>query len=119
MSYNTIRPFTAVSKDARANFHGAQVVYFGWDKHLMFYAPVCKPLPPDMPFRQVVEQVLPESWGAHPEFAHIDWNEVRWLRDGEPFTPDMERSLVDNGVLHKSVVRLQTPGLNGIGDIGF
>jgi len=44
---------------------------------------------------------------------------VRWLRDGEPFTPDMERSLAENGVLHKSVVRLQTPGLNGIGDIGF
>lgn len=119
MSYNTIRPFPAVSKDVQSNFHGAQIVYFGWDKHLMFYAPVCKPLPPEMTFRQVIDKVLPESWSCHPEFSDIDWSEARWLRDGEPFVPVLDKSLVDNGVTHKSVVRLQTPGLNGIGDIGF
>lgn len=119
MSYITIRPFAVRPKDVQANFHGAQIVYFAWDQHLMFYAPVCKPLPPTMLFQQVISQVLPESWGKHPEFSRIQWERACWLCDGLAFVPKMDKSLLENGITHKSVVRLQTPGLRGINDIGF
>ncbi|MDD3517311.1 MAG: phenol hydroxylase subunit P4 [Chromatiales bacterium] len=105
-------------KDVEKNFHGNRIVYVGWDHHLMFCAPVAFPLPPDMPFGALVEQVIPGAFGMHPDFPQIQWNAVQWRLDGEPFTPDMQKSLDANGVRHKSVVRMFTPGLNGIGGSG-
>jgi len=119
MSVQSIRPFKAVPKDVLANFHGQQIVYFGWDQHLMFYSPVCKPLSPTMPFQAVIDTVLPESFGAHPEFDKIDWQCVTWLKDGVPFTPAPEKSLLENGITHKTIVRMKTTGLNGLGGTGF
>jgi len=119
MSVRSIRPFEPVVKDAMANFHGKQIVYLGWDQHLMFYAPVCVPLPPAMPFQALMDAVLPQSFGAHPEFERIDWGAVQWSRDGEAFTPAPGKTLVENGITHKTIVRMRTPGLNGLQGVGF
>jgi len=100
--------------DALENFHGNQLVYVGWDKHLMFCSPTAYPLPPDMPFSALVSEVITSTYGFHPDFEKIDWAKVEWLIDGNPVHPDMEKSLIDNGIGHKSVVRFITPGLNGI-----
>ena len=78
MSVQSIRPFKAVPKDAAANFHGMQVVYFCWDKHLMFYAPVAKMLPPTLTFQQVIDSELTPTYSRHPDFAKIDWAAVQW-----------------------------------------
>jgi phenol hydroxylase P4 protein len=40
---------------------------------------------------------------------------VQWFDSGEPFQPDPSKSLADNGLVHKSVIRFRTPGLTGIG----
>ena len=119
MPVPSIRPFEAVAKDAVGNFHGQQVVYFGWDKHLMFYAPVAKMLPPTMRFGEVIDTVLPATYARHPDFARIDWTAARWLKDGRPFAPDRDKSLVDNGITHKTAIHFTTPGLDGIGGSGF
>ena len=55
----------------------------------------------------------------HPEFKQIDWSQVQWLRSngtaaGEPFTPDFTKSLAENGLGHKDVIRFRTPGMTGI-----
>lgn len=105
-------------KDLEKNFHGNRVVYVGWDHHLMFCAPVSFPLPPDMPFGALLEQVLPDAFGMHPDFPQIDWDTVVWRRNGEPFEPDLAASLDANGIDHKTVIRMHTPGLNGIGGSG-
>lgn len=102
------------AKDVEANFHGNQLVYVGWDHHLMFCAPVAFPLPGDMPFTALIEEVITNAFGMHPDFANIDWSAVQWKLDGEDFQPDTQASLKDNGVGHKSVIRMHTPGLNGI-----
>ncbi|WP_097459474.1 phenol hydroxylase subunit P4 [Mangrovitalea sediminis] len=101
-------------KDVQANFHGNQLVYFGWDKHLMFCAPVCLPLPPDMPFGAVLTEVLPGVYGSHPDWARLDWEQAEWSLDQQPFTPDPQQSLEAQGIHHKSLLRFRVPGLDGI-----
>lgn len=101
-------------KDRVENFHGNQLVYIGWDKHLMFAAPVCLPLPPDMPFAALVKEVLPSIYSTHPDFERIDWAQVQWSVDRKPLQPDMSRGLTDQGIGHKSVIRFVTPGLDGL-----
>jgi phenol hydroxylase P4 protein len=105
-------------RDRVENFHGNQLVYFGWDRHMLFCSPFTLPLPPDMPFGTLVSDVLTPLLAAHPEGAAIDWNTATWLRGGEAFRPDPNASLAKNGLGHKSVLRLQTPGLTGIGGSG-
>jgi len=114
MAVTAIGEYPALPRDLQENFHGNIMVIVGWDKHLMISSPMAFPLPPDMPFGALVQEVMPAAFAAHPEWGEIDWGNVNWLLNGEPFQPDMEKSLADNGIDHKSVVRLQTPGLDGI-----
>lgn len=100
-------------RDRLENFHGNMVVYLHWEEHLSFCAPIAFPLPPAMPFGGILEQILPTYYGAHPDFARIDWASVKWMLDGAAFTPDPAKSLADQGIGHKSVLRFWTPGLNG------
>lgn len=109
-----IAPYVGVPKDTVDRFHGNQLLYVGWDRHLMFYAPVCLCLPPAMTFGELVRGPLAEAWSVHPQWSSIDWSAVCWLRSGEAFEPDFERSLADNGIGHKEVLRLQTPGLEAL-----
>ena len=48
----------------------------------------------------------------------IAQNSTCWLRSAEAFEPDFEKSLRENGLGHKAVLRMQTPGLTGIGGTG-
>jgi phenol hydroxylase P4 protein len=90
------------------------LLFVGWEDHLMFCAPFAFPFPPVMPFGALVEQVLPGAFGYHPDFAKIDWSKTEWLKSGQPFSPDFAKSLADNGLGHKDVIRFRTPGLTGI-----
>lgn len=114
MSVTSIGKYEFEPLDRQENFHGNQLTYINWEKHLMFCAPVCLPLPPEMPFGALVKEVLPGVYNKHPDYGKIKWDDVIWQLDGADFTPNMDASLADNGLGHKSVVRFWTPGLNGI-----
>ena len=101
-------------RDRLENFHGNQLVYVGWDRHLMFCSPVAFALPPDTPFSKLQDEILRGAFSQHPDFEQIDWNKVQWHLNNEPFLPDRNKSLVDQGVDHKSIIRMATPGLDGI-----
>lgn len=116
MSVRALQPnYVGEVRDRVENFHGKQLFYIGWDDHLMFGAAHALPLAPDTPFRAIVEQIIPSVYAQHPDTAKIDWKTVQWLRSGQPFVPDLDKSLVENGLGHKAIVRFRTPGLNGIG----
>jgi len=100
--------------DRLENFHGCHLLYVGWDHHLMYCAPLAFLVPPDMSFRELCENNLAQAFCDHPDMAKVDWKQVRWLCSGEPFQPNLDASLEDNGLGHKSVLRMQTPGLDGI-----
>ena len=113
MSVVALEPYRFAAKDARENFP-APLLYIGWEDHLMICAPVCLPLPPDMPFGALATTVLPGVYGYHPDFAKIDWPQVQWLKSGRPWAPDPAKSLAENGLNHKDVIRFRTPGLTGV-----
>ncbi len=113
MTVTALKPYSFPSKDSVGKFP-APLLYIGWEDHLLFSAPHCLPLPPDMPFGALAENVLPGVYGYHPDFAKIDWSKVEWLKSGQPFKPDASKSLADNGLGHKDVIRFRTPGLTGI-----
>ena len=101
-------------RDKVENFHGNQVVYVSWDDHILFCAAQAFPLPPEMPFGALVSEVIPSVFNWHDEFKDIDWATTQWNLDGEDFSPNMDRSLAENGVEHKSLIRFKTPGRTGL-----
>jgi phenol hydroxylase P4 protein len=109
-----IDDYTGERLDRVENFHGNQVVYVGWDHHLMFCAPVAFAVPPETPFSKLQDEMLPGAFSQHPDFAQIDWDNVQWHLNGEAFEPQRDVSLVEQGVDHKSIIRFATPGLDGI-----
>ena len=65
--------------------------------------------------RDVIDKVLPTTvYAAHPDWPKIDWSQVEWLRSSERFKPDLNKSLSDNGLGHKALIRFRTPNLSGI-----
>jgi phenol hydroxylase P4 protein len=118
MPVRAITEYVGEVKDRLESFGGNQLLYVGWERHLMFCAPFAFPFPPDMRFGDVVEKVLPGAFGYHPDFARIDWSKVTWTRSGQPFTPDFSRSLRENGLAHKDAIQFRTPGLDGVAGSG-
>lgn len=114
MAVAAVKEYRGERKDAADKFHGAQLTYIGWIDHLMFCAPFAFPLPPDMPFGAILEAVLPGAFGAHPDFAKIDWSTAEWTKGGQPFHPDPAKSLAENGMRHKDSLTFRIPGLTGI-----
>jgi len=118
MPVNAIKPYNFPAEDTEANFHGARLVYVGWNRHLMFATPYAWPLPPNMPFGALTQGPMAGAFAQHPDWEKIDWSVVAWTKNGEPFTPDYEASLAENGIVHKDSLRFTTPGLDGIGGLG-
>ncbi len=114
MSVIAIKPYVGEEKDRLENFHGAQILFVGWEDHLIFCAPFCFALPPDTKFGDVVGGVLPGAFSYHPDWAKIDWAKAEWFKSGQPWKPVFERTLAENGLHHKDVLRFRTPGLTGI-----
>ena len=91
------------------------LLYVGWDEHMTFSAPLCVPLSLSlMLFSDFASQLLPKLYGAHPDFARIDWARVQWFAGSRLFTPQMHRTLAENGLAHQSLIRFRTPGLEGV-----
>lgn len=114
MAVTAVKEYRFEPKDKLENFHGNQLLYIGWDEHLMFAAPLAFPFPPGMPFQAIIDQVLPGAYAYHPDFSRIDWNRVEWLKNGQPWKPDAGKSIGENGLRHKDAIRFRTPGLSGV-----
>ncbi len=115
MAVKALYDYQYPAADTQDKFHGNQLLYVGWDDHLMFCAPFAYCLPPSTKFSELVEKHLPFSYSRHPDWAKIDFSKVVWLKSGQPFQPDMNKTLAEQGIKHKDALRLQTPGLNGNG----
>ena len=116
MPVHAIHPdYVGEVKDRVELFHGNQLIYIGWEQHNAICAPFALPLPPTMLFGDLIDKVLPTtSFTGHPDWPKIDWSLVEWLHSSTPFKPDRNKSLAENGLGHKSLIRFITPGLTGI-----
>lgn len=118
MAVHAQKPYAFPPTDAQDRFHGGQLLYVGWDGHLMFCAPFAYCLAPDTRFGDLCEKILAHSFGAHPEWSQVDFSRATWLKSGKPWQPDMNKTLAELGLRHKDVLRLQTPWLKGIAGSG-
>ncbi len=115
MAVKALYDYQYPALDTQDKFHGNQLLYVGWDDHFMFAAPLAFVVPPSTKFSELVENTLTFGFGRHPEWAKIDFSKVVWLKSGQPFVPEMDKTLAEQGIKHKDALRLQTPGLNGNG----
>jgi len=114
MAVTAMKDYKFSPADTQDKFHGGQLLYVGWDDHLMFCAPFAYCLPPTTLFSDLCEKILANSFGYHPDWKKVDFTAASWLKSGKPWQPDMTKSIGELGLKHKDVLRLKTPGLKGI-----
>ena len=115
MAIQSIGEYPIIMKDKIENFHGNQLVYIFWHGHRVVSSPRVFPLPPEMPFGALLTDIITITYNIEPDFEHLDFDktEVIWEIDGKVITPDFSKSLKENGVGHKSVIKFITPSLTG------
>ncbi len=119
MSVQALAPdYKFEARDLQKNFHGNQLLYIGWDHHLMFCSAFTFPVPGEMTFAELKDTVMSGAFSQHPMYADIDWNATTWLLNGEKFQPQPDVALKDQGIGHKAVLRFQTPD-NGYQNAGI
>jgi phenol hydroxylase P4 protein len=103
MSVKSTKEYVGVSRDTVDGFGGKQITYVSWDHHLLFAAPFLICTPSDTPFREFVEGPLSALIEPDPDAAQVDWQAVEWLKGNEPWVPDFDKTLVENGIQHSLV----------------
>ncbi|WP_176594067.1 phenol hydroxylase subunit P4 [Sphingobium sp. EM0848] len=109
MPVASLKPgYAGPNRDAVDNYHGAQLVYVHWEGHLNFCAAITLPLPADTPFGALTGEVLPHIYGADPDWASVNLSTAHWTLDGKDWSPDPAKSIGEQGVGHKSLIRFWT-----------
>lgn len=119
MAVKALAPYEFQSRDALERYKGKQLLFINWERHRMFSRPFILALPPETPFSEIIDKYITDCFSYHPDFAHIDWSKVVWQNSNTVFTPDPAKSLKDNGIGHKDLIRFTTPGLDGIAGSGY
>jgi phenol hydroxylase P4 protein len=119
MPVAAIKEYVGVPRDVVANFHGNQLVYIAWDGHLSFAAPFIFMVSPNMKFGEVLSQLVMPVIANHPDAPKIDWSKTIWEKADKPWVPDLNKSVAENGLVHKEFLRFKTPGLNGYRGLGI
>ena len=70
MASKVIGDYNPSARDVVNNFNGNYLVYVSWDKHRMINSAMGFPLPPQMPFKALLSDVLPMCFKDHPEFEY-------------------------------------------------
>ncbi|MBD3654951.1 phenol hydroxylase subunit P4 [Marinobacter sp.] len=114
MSVVSRKEYIGVPRDRVENFNGNQLVYVGWDNHLLFASAFLLFVSPETVFRDMVQNTVMPLIGADPDAEKIDWETVTWLKGNQPWAPDWDATLAANGIGHKMLLRFKTPSLNSI-----
>ena len=119
MTVKALADYQFKSSDALENFKGKQLLYINWEKHRMFSRPFVLALPPETLFAVLLDKYIPEAYNFHPDFPKINWSQAIWQNSNQTFTPDFSKSLAENGIGHKDLIRFTTPGLDGLAGSGY
>lgn len=120
MAVKSIGKYEPIMKDKVENYNGNQLVYISWDKHKLIDTAMAFPLSPKIKFSELLSDIIPVAFSAHPDFENVVWdNSILWNLNGESFNPDIKKSIEENGIDHKSILRFETTNLTGINGIGI
>lgn len=112
MTVRSTKEYVGVPRDVQANFNGNQIVFVCWEQHLLFAAPFMIVVPPEMKFLELVAGPLSGLMQPDPDAAAVKWEEVEWLKSNQPFRPDFNASISENGIGHKEQLRFRSKGKN-------
>ena len=82
MAVAAVKEYQFAPADSMDKFHGAQLLYIGWEDHLMFCAPFALPFPPTMRFGDIIAGVLPENKAEHIKALQAAGHRVAMIGDG-------------------------------------
>lgn len=119
MSVTAIKEYVGTPLDVVENFKGNQLLYVCWDGHLMYAAPFIFSVPPTMKFEDFLAQMVVPVIKDHPDTPKINWRATTWEKAEKAWTPQFDRTVAENGLVHKEYLRFNTPGLNGYKGLGI
>jgi phenol hydroxylase P4 protein len=114
MPVTSIGSYHFPPRDSAMVFGENQLVYFCWERHLLFAAPFILCVPGTMRFADFMDERVKPLLAPDPDVADIDWAKVEWSIGGKPVTIDPQASLIENGIGHKDKIVMATPGLNSL-----
>jgi phenol hydroxylase P4 protein len=115
MTVTSTKHYEGVPRHPVENFGGNQINYVSWDHHLLFAAPFCLCPNPDMKLADFLEDIVNPLLAADPDAEKLDWHKVVWQKGLDSWQPDLDKTLRENGVGHKDLLRFKTPGMNSLG----
>lgn len=119
MAVKAISGYTAIPNDLVENFNGMQLLYVNWQNHMMFCAPFALLVSPDATLPDVFASHIQPAIVPHPDSVQVKYDDIQWMLNGEPFEPNSIDTLVSQGIDHKSMLNMTTPGLNGLYNASF
>lgn len=119
MAVKAISEYTAVPSDLVENFNGMQLLYVHWQNHIMFCAPFALLVSPDATLPEVFASHIQPAIAPHPESAKVKYDDIQWTLNGESYEPSQSDTLLAQGIDHKSMLTMTTPGLNGLYNVNF
>ncbi len=114
MAVTAIGDYRFAPRDHAGLYGDSQIVYFCWDRHLLFAAPFITFVPKDMTLGQYLDEVVKPLLAPDPDSGALDWAKAEWAVGPKSFTPDFGATLADNGIGHKDKIIMSTPGLNSL-----
>ena len=106
------------SENREERYGGDINFYIQWEKHLMCACPSAYRAPVDMILRDFMEQMFKPDYHFHPDTEKMDVDALEWSFDQQPWQPDLDKSLKENGVGHMSYLQIRSPGLEGMHGVG-
>lgn len=114
MPVASIGDYNFQPSDAAELYGDNQIVYFCWDRHLLFAAPFITFARKDMPLGEYLTEMIKPLIGPDPDAAEVVWEKAEWSVGPRAFTPDFSASLTANNIGHKDKIIMNTPGLNSL-----
>ncbi|MGE8541075.1 MAG: phenol hydroxylase subunit P4 [Acinetobacter sp.] len=102
-------------RDSQDQFNGHQLLFIEWLGHLSIASPIAVLVKPEMTFQNLIDEVLATSSYVNiDDWKSIDWTKVLWTHFKKPMSVDLNATLEQAGLSHKSIISFETPELTGI-----
>lgn len=124
MSVKALNPgYKGEVRDDVVHFHGQTLLFVYWEDHLLFCAPAALLVNPHDSVAALVEQ-LKQALAYDPVAAQLTVENIDWYRSGdyasdERWPMDEQKTLAENGLTHKTLIRMRTPTLGDVLNIGI
>lgn len=102
-------------RDSQDQFNGHQLLFIEWLGHFSIASPIAVLVKPEMTFQNLIDQVLAASSFVNvDDWKNIDWSKVKWAHFKKSMIVELNSSLAQAGISHKSMLTFETPALTGI-----